>query len=161
MTRSVRAVVALAVVLAMSACGDDDDGGLLGVAGGGPATERPATAEDLVRELYGAIARNDAATACSLFTPSGEATLLEDTGMPSCEAAIDLMAQDVEDPETYGDVSIEVSDPGATELDEWCGDGGIDVQPGDGSNGPPGAFYYAGQAEGGWAVTEFNSTSCP
>jgi hypothetical protein len=160
MTRFVRVAAVLAVALVVTACGDDD-GGLLGDTRGGSTTELPATAEDLVRELYGAIARNDAATACALFTPSGEATLLEDTGMPSCEAAIDLMAQDVDDPETYGDVSIDISEPSATELDEWCGDGGIDVQPGDGSNGPPGAFYYAEQAAGGWAITEFNSTSCP
>jgi hypothetical protein len=159
MATSVRAL-ALAVVLVVTACGGDDDGGLLDGPGGQTATERPGTVEDLVRQLYGAIGRNDAATACSLFTPSGEATLLEDTGMPSCVAAIDLLAQEVEDPEAYGDVSIEVLDAGATELDEWCG-GTIEVEVGDGTNGPPGSFYYAEQPQGGWAVVEFNSTGCP
>jgi hypothetical protein len=150
------AIAVFAIVAAVTACGDDNDRG-----GGGGPDGRPATVEELVRALYGAIGRNDAGTACALFTPSGEATLLEDTAMPSCEAAIDLMAQDVLDPATYGEVTIEILDPGATELDEWCGPATIEVEVGDGSHGPPGAFYYAQQPDGGWAVTEFNNTECP
>jgi hypothetical protein len=159
MTRSARSaraitVAMLAVAATAAGCGDDDG------QGSGP-DGRPATVEELVRALYGAIGRDDADTACALFTPSGEATLLEDTAMPSCEAAIDLMAQDVVDPETYGNVTIEVLDPGATELDEWCGPATIEVEVGDGGPGPSGAFYYAQQPGGGWAVTEFNNTECP
>jgi hypothetical protein len=158
MTRSAHAfaVAVFAVVATATACGNDDQGG-----GGGGPDGRPATVEELVRALYGAIGRNDADTACALFTPSGEATLLEDTAMPSCEAAIDLMAQDVVDPATYGDVTIEVLDPRATELDEWCGPATIEVEVGDGGHGPFGAFYYAQQPDGSWAVAGFNNTECP
>jgi len=101
--------------LLLAGCGDDD-GGSGAFPGGGQ--KLPTSAEGLVDALYGALGHNDAATACGLFSPSGQAEFVEGVGMPSCEAAVDSIAQQVVDPESFSHPTIEIDDPAATTLDE-------------------------------------------
>jgi len=149
--------------LAITGCGDD--GGDLTDGGSGGLTAQqalPTTAEDLVHQLYGAIAENDAATACALFSPSGQAEFIAGTRMPSCEAAVDSIAQDVADPAAFAQPAIEIDDPAATELDEWCSTGiRVDIPVGALSDsGDIAAFAYTRQPDGTWQVTDYNTSSC-
>jgi hypothetical protein len=163
-------VGAVAVCLGVGAlliggCGGGDDDG--GAFGSGSKAKRPATAEELVLGVYGALARNDADAACGLFTPSGEAKLLEGTRMPSCEAAVDAIANQVLDPEAFAEPTVEIDDPAATDLDEWCSTGiqvgwpdGGEVYDRNGPTGDLGAFAYGRQVDGTWAVTDYSTNSC-
>jgi hypothetical protein len=156
---SVAACLATAAML-MAGCGSssDDDSGNAAVSG---EAQRPRSAEELVRELYGAIARNDAATACALFTPSGQAEFIEGHGMPTCEAAVDSIANQLDDPDAFANPSIEIDDPNADELDEWCSEG--IVVEGYYETNPDvevAAFGYRRQADGTWAVISYNTSSC-
>lgn len=143
--------------------GDDDGGGNGGVFGGAKA---PRTAEQLVEDLYGALAIDDADNACALFSPSGQAKFVEGTGMPDCAAAVDAIANQVEDREAFAHPTIEIDDPEADDLDEWCSQG-ISVNWPDldavyDRNGPTAlaAFAYGKQVDGTWAVTDYNTSSC-
>jgi hypothetical protein len=142
-----------------------------GCGGGGPDASkgskaaRPRTAEALVLDLYGGLAHNDADATCGLFTPSGEAELLAGTRMPSCVAAVDAVANQVLDAEAFAAPTIEIDDPAATRLDEWCSTGihvGFDPESFDrnGTTGDLGGFAYTEQPDGTWAVTGYNTTSC-
>ena len=149
--------------LLLVGCGDDDGGAF--PAGGqklpvDSQAELPTSAEGLVDALYGALGHNDAATACGLFSPSGLAA--EGAGMPSCEAAVDSIAQQVTDPEAFAHPSVEIDDPAATTLDEWCSTG-IQVDVPEGALTDPqylAAFAYTRQPGGTWQVTGYNTTSC-
>jgi hypothetical protein len=145
---------ALTVCLAVAACGGDGND----EAFGGAVKGRPETVEELVRELYGAIGRNDPDTACALFTERGEYALLDQTGESTCADVIYVMAMEAEDPDAYADPTVTLDAPDASEYDEWCSQG-ITVDVGD--DPPPGAFSYAEQPEGGWAVVGFNTSECP
>lgn len=153
---STRAIGAAALVLclAVAACGGDK-GSFAEAAKG-----RPETVEDLVRELYRAIARDDAATACALFTQAGELALLDDTHLTTCTESIHALAIELSDPDAYADLTVELEDPTASEYDEWCS-GGISVIPEEGDDYLPGSFAYAEQSDGGWAVVGFNISECP
>ena len=160
----IRRIAAGVLIGALTVAGcSDDSGGALPTKSAGPASPPgPTNAEDLVLRLYGAIAGNDAATACALFSPSGQAELVDGTGMPSCEAAVDSIAQQVADPAAFAHPTIEIDDPGAAELDEWCSTG-IHVDIPDGALTDPGAvaaFAYTRQPDNTWQVTAYNTTSC-
>lgn len=160
--RMSRRIVAgvLAGTLIIAGCGDDDDTGS-SVSGGGEVS-RPTSAEDLVNQLYGALADNDPATACALFSPSGQSELIEGTQMPTCDAAVDSIAQQIVDPEAFASPTIEIDDPDARELDEWCSTG-IHVSVSEGALADPAAvaaFGYTRQSDGTWQVTSYNTQTC-
>jgi hypothetical protein len=157
--------VALGVggMLAVGCGSGEDDGGGGDTFGG---TKAPRTAEQLVEDLYGALAIDDADTACALFSPSGQAKFVEGTGMPDCAAAVDAIANQVEDREAFAHPTIEIDDPEADDLDEWCSQG-ISVNWPDldtvyDRNGPTAlaSFAYGKQVDGTWAVTDYNTSSC-
>ena len=142
--------------LTIGACGDDD--------GGTFTAEQapPTTAEDLVHRLYGALAADDAATACALFSPAGQAEFVEGTGMPTCEAAVDAIAQEVVDRKAFAQPTIQIDDPAARELNEWCSMG-IHVTLPEGALSDPrtlAAFAYTRQPDNTWQVTAYNTTTC-
>jgi len=168
MRNTTRIVAGALAVLAVAACGGDGGGeggaagepsGMSGESGGATA---PASAEELVGALYSALAVNDAATACALFSPAGEAEFIKGTDMPGCEAAVDSIAREVVDPEAFARPTVEIDDPAAVALDEWCSDG-ISVRIPEGALAHPSAvaaFGYARQANGTWQVTSYNTQSC-
>lgn len=168
--RNTTRVIAGALVgLAVAACSGGGGGGEGGAAGeppgmtgeGGRATA-PASAEELVGALYSALAVNDAATACALFSPAGEAEFVEGTGVPDCESAVDSIAREVIDPEAFARPTVEIDDPAAVSLDEWCSQG-IRVRIPEGALARPSAvaaFGYAREANGTWQVTSYNTQSC-
>ena len=143
--------------LVIGGCGDDDGGNAL-TAKQAP----PTTAEDLVHRLYGALAENDAATACALFSPAGQAEFVAGTGMPTCEAAVDAIAQDVVDRKAFAQPTIEIDDPAARELNEWCSMGIQVTLPEDALSDPRAlaAFAYTRQPDNTWQVTAYNTTTC-
>ncbi len=170
-------VLAAALALSAASCGGDDDavdplngadgGGDTGdgldggdTVDGGGAVAGPDNVEELVNALYGALAANDAATACALFSPSGVVEFYEGHGMPTCEATVDSIAQDIDDPDAFARPTIELDDPAATEVNEWCGEGiSVDIPAGAG-DGAVAAFAYSQQADGTWLVTGYNTSSC-
>jgi hypothetical protein len=146
------------LLVGSAGCGDDDGAG--GAFAGGP--KQPTSAEGLVDALYGALGHNDAATACGLFSPSGQAEFVEGVGMPTCEAAVDSIAQQVVDAEAFAHPTVEIDDPAATALDEWCSTG-IQVGVPEGAltdNRYLAAFAYTRQPDGTWQVTGYNTSSC-
>lgn len=144
--------------------GDEGDPGddAFGLGEDGGTVALPTSAQELVETLYGALAVNDVATACALFSPTGLAELSEGTGMPGCGAAVDSIAQEVVDPEAFAHPAIEVEDPDARELDEWCGTGiSVDIPDGAMDDWDAlAAFGYTRQPDGTWLVTSYNTTSC-
>ena len=165
-TRLVRAT-ALAVCLAVAACGGGGGGGGENVFGdggedvfGGSSKRRPESVEALVRELYRAMASDDTEAACALFTERGEYALLDETGEASCQDVMHVIAMEADDPEAFAEPEITIDEPGRTEYDEYCSDGiTVDVVE-EVDDWPYGAFAYAEQPEGGWAVVGFNTNSC-
>ncbi|HEV7760641.1 MAG TPA: hypothetical protein VGO78_16670 [Acidimicrobiales bacterium] len=153
------------LLVGSSGCGNDDGGGAFPGGQKQPLAtqpELPTSAEGLVDALYGALAHNDAATACGLFSPSGQAAFVEGAGMPTCEAAVDSIAQQVVDAEAFAHPTVEIDDPAATTLDEWCSTG-IHVSTPEGAltdNGYLAAFAYTRQPDGTWQVTDYTTTSC-
>jgi hypothetical protein len=171
----VTGVLAAALALSAVGCGGDDDAGLPlnggangegdtgdGLDGGdsGATPAGPDNVEDLITTLYGALAANDAATACALFSPSALVEFYEAHEMPTCEAAVDSIAQEIEDPDAFAHPAIELDDPAATEVDEYCGRGiSVDIPEGAG-DGAIAAFRYSQQPDGTWLVTRYNTNSC-
>jgi len=152
---------ALVGALALSAVGcSDDDGDAANPLGGAATPSAPDNVEDLVNTLYGALADNDASTACALFSPSGQVEFIEGHDMPTCEAAVDSIAQAITDAEAFAHPTIELDDPNATEVDEYCGSG-ISVRVPDGAgDGVIAAFGYSQQPDGTWLVTSYSTSSC-
>jgi hypothetical protein len=175
-------VLVVALALSAASCGGDDDGGAVnpidGAGGGGDVgaeggdggaadpfgeaggVAAPDNVEDLITRLYGALAANDAATACALFSPSAVVEFYEGHGMPTCEATVDSIAQEIDDPDAFAHPAVVLDDPSATSV-EVSGGWGIRVDaPVGGGEGAAAAFGYSQQPDGTWLVTSYNTNSC-